>query len=274
MPVTLTVACVQNRATLDVGASVGECEALATKAREAGAELICLPEYCACLDVSEAGGLRIDAHPENAHPALARLVALARALGAWLLVGSVAVGAGGRRARNRSLLLSADGEIVARYDKLHLFDVALSAAEQYRESDHLAPGERAVVATTPWGGLGMTICYDLRFAYLYRALAQAGARLISVPAAFTRTTGHAHWHVLLRARAIETGCYVLAPGQYGAHGEAATYGHSLIVDPWGEVVADAGDGPGFALAKIDLARVDEARRRIPALTHDRVVVVE
>ena len=268
MSASLRVACVQNCATGDLAVSVAECEAIIRQAHAAGADLICLPEFCACLALRD-GCLEVGAFAEQSHPALAPLAGLARELGVWLLIGSLAVHAPGDRLRNRSLLLDRDGVVVARYDKIHLFDVALSATESYRESEVLEAGREAVLAATPWGPLGLSICYDLRFAYLYRMLACAGAYFLAIPAAFTRTTGRAHWHVLVRARAIETGSYVFAPAQYGRHGDAETYGHSLIVDPWGEVLADAGDGPGFALAEIDPERVAAARRRIPALTHDR-----
>lgn len=272
MSASFTVACVQNRATRDPAQSIAECESLTRKARAAGADLICLPEFCTCLDLVE-GRLEVGAFPEATHPGLASLSALARDLEVWLLIGSLAVRAPGDRARNRSLLVDPAGAVVARYDKIHLFDVELSATESYRESERLDGGEQAVLAATPWGPLGLSICYDLRFAYLYRALAQAGACFLSVPAAFTRTTGRAHWHVLVRARAIETGSYVFAPSQYGDHGDARTYGHSLVVDPWGQVLADAGAGPGYALAEVDPQRVSDARRRIPALSHDRPLTV-
>ncbi|HYD99546.1 MAG TPA: carbon-nitrogen hydrolase family protein, partial [Alphaproteobacteria bacterium] len=174
------------------------------------------------------------------------------------------------RVANRLFVIDPQGEIRARYDKIHMFDVDLAGGESYRESATFRPGEQAVLAQTPWGGLGMTVCYDLRFPHLYRALAQAGARLLAVPAAFTVPTGRAHWHVLLRARAIETGCFVIAPAQTGTHDAGRqTYGHSLIVDPWGEVLADGGGEPGFVTADLDLGRIDEARGMVPALRHDR-----
>jgi predicted amidohydrolase len=172
------------------------------------------------------------------------------------------------------MMISPQGEITARYDKIHMFDVQLGNGESYKESDVFEPGTEAVIAQTPWGPLGMTVCYDLRFPYLYRTLAHAGAQILSVPAAFMRTTGQAHWHVLLRARAIETGCYVIAPCQNGSHGRAKTYGHSLIIDPWGEVLADGhGDEEDIIMAEIDLAKVHEARGKIPALNHDREYTV-
>jgi len=262
------VACIQNCAGPVLEHNLEESSRLAREARDAGADLLCLPEFVSCLEVTDTG-LEVGPAPEDSHPALARYRDLARELEAWLLVGSLAVRTASGGVRNRSLLLDAGGEVVARYDKLHLFDVDLGGGERYRESDTFEAGDEAVVAETPWARLGMSVCYDLRFAYLYRALAQAGAEVLAVPAAFTRTTGQAHWHVLLRARAIETGSWVVAPAQYGRHGKGETYAHALVVDPWGEVVADAGEAPGFAVAEIDLSRVESARRRVPALRHDR-----
>jgi len=171
---------------------------------------------------------------------------------------------------NRSLLIDSGGAIVARYDKIHLFDVDLVGGESYRESATVQAGDRPVLAPTPWGLMGLSICYDLRFAYLYRALAQAGALYLAIPAAFTHTTGSAHWHVLVRARAIETGCYVFAANQGGTHAEGKrTWGHSLNVDPWGKVLADGGEAVGFITAEIDPAEVEKARAMVPALRHDR-----
>uniref|UniRef100_UPI00286D50EC carbon-nitrogen hydrolase family protein n=1 Tax=Tabrizicola sp. TaxID=2005166 RepID=UPI00286D50EC len=200
----------------------------------------------------------------------------AREAGIWLLIGSLGLltdDADGRFA-NRSFLIDPDGGIVARYDKIHMFDVNVSPTEVYRESEGYRPGGRAVVTDTPFGKIGMTVCYDLRFPALYRRLAQAGAQILTVPAAFNHITGAAHWEVLLRARAIETGCYVLAPAQTGFHAESMgkgrrTHGHSLAVAPWGEIIADAGTELGVTLVDIDLAQVAEARRRIPSLAHDR-----
>lgn len=192
-----------------------------------------------------------------------------------MLVGSVAVRldeAGGDEdmLANRSLLISDKGEVVARYDKIHMFDVDIEGGESHRESETYRPGGQAVMAATPWGGLGMTVCYDLRFPYLYRSLAQAGAHFLSVPAAFTRVSGRAHWHVLLRARAVETGCYVFAPAQCGDHANnRQTYGHSLIIDPWGKILAEAGEKPSVITADIDPSRVAAVRAMIPALEHDR-----
>jgi predicted amidohydrolase len=213
---------------------------------------------------------REKALPEEGHPAVDAFSLTAKELGIWLLVGSVSVKLPGGKVANRSMLMDNNGRIVARYDKIHLFDVDLDNGETYRESATIEPGGRSVVAALPWGKLGMSICYDLRFPQLYRSLAHRGADFLSIPAAFTRTTGQAHWHVLQRARAIETGCYVFAPGQCGEHAEGRlTFGHSLIVDPWGTVLADGADDVGFIMAEVDPAKVAEARRKIPALTHDR-----
>jgi len=271
MTSTVTVACVQNSAGPEIGPSLIEATALVRTARARGAELICLPEYFSCLKTSDDQFV-IGALSEAEHPALPHFRGLARELGAWLLLGSLAIKAGGGKVTNRSYLVNAAGEVVARYDKLHLFDVDLADGERYRESAAVAPGSRAVVAPTPWAPLGLSICYDLRFPYLYRALAQAGAQILTVPAAFARTTGQAHWHVLLRARAIETGCYVLAPCQCGTHGGGRpTYGHSLIVDPWGRILADGGEDAGIITATLDLAEVTKARAMIPSLQHDREI---
>jgi predicted amidohydrolase len=277
MSAKVTVACIQNCATPDLEANLAETKAMTREAAAEGARLICLPEYFSCLDV-ENGRLKIPAFAEDRHPALPAYQALADELGAWILVGSLPIeaqggsggGNGGGKAVNRSYLLDDAGRIVARYDKIHLFDVDLAEGESYRESATIAPGGRAVVADTPWGRMGLSICYDLRFPQLYRALAQAGAEILSVPAAFTRTTGAAHWHILNRARAIENGAFVIAPCQNGVHaGGAATYGHSLIIDPWGEVLADGGEDSGVVLAELDMAAVAKARGMIPSLRHDR-----
>jgi deaminated glutathione amidase len=209
---------------------------------------------------------------------LAALREVAQETGVWLLIGSLAIdlsrergtAEGERRLANRSYLVDPGGGVVARYDKIHMFDVDLAGGESYRESNAFRPGGRAVLAETPWGVLGMTVCYDLRFPHLYRALAQAGADFLAIPSAFTVPTGKAHWHVLMRARAIENGCFVFAPAQWGEHAEGRrTYGHSLIVDPWGEVLADAGEGVGIVSARIDLAAIAKARRMVPSLQHDR-----
>ncbi len=268
-----TVACVQNRAERgDRG--LDQALELLERAADTGASLVCLPEFCHSLHI-DRDSFETGAAPEQEHPAIPRLAAAARRHGIWLLAGSVAIGDGSERCRNRSLLFDPQGRLAARYDKIHMFDVTLGSGESYCESERFAPGESATLVRTPLATIGMTICYDLRFAALYRALAQRGAELLTVPAAFTHTTGQAHWHVLLRSRAIETGSYVVAPCQYGYHGKARTYGHSLIIDPWGEVLAEGPEDEAAVItAEIDLSRVAEARRRIPALEHDRAFGVQ
>ncbi len=266
---TLRVACAQPSSGQNLDENISAASALVREARERGAELVALPENVALME-HRSKPLRASAAAFENHPAVNAFQELARETGVWLLAGSVATAAGDGRVFNRSSLIDPDGRVAATYDKIHMFDVDLPTGERYRESEVFRPGGHAVVAETPWGGFGMTVCYDLRFPQLYRALAHAGARLIGVPAAFTKHTGEAHWHVLLRARAIETGCFVIAPCMWGSHsGGRKTYGHSLIVDPWGEVLADGGEGTGLAVADLALSRVDEARATIPALAHDR-----
>lgn len=265
----LTVACIQNTAGNDVADNVRATSALIRQAADGGANLVCLPENVSCIEPDQKRQLAT-AFAEADHPALPAYRALARDLGIHLLVGSLTCRVDAGKVANRSFMLDDSGEILARYDKLHLFDVDLRGGEMYRESATVRPGDRAVLAPTPWGPLGMTICYDVRFPALYRALAQAGARFLAIPSAFTRTTGRAHWHVLVRARAIESGCFVFAPAQTGVHaGNRKTFGHSLIVDPWGEVLADGGEEVGIITARIDVDRVDECRRMVPSLRHDR-----
>lgn len=263
------VALVQTNSSDDMAANIEAVAAGIREAAETGAGFILTPETVALMEPRSAPLLE-KTYFEDDDPALAGFCGLAAELGVWLLIGSLVVKIGGDRLVNRSYLVDAGGAITARYDKIHLFDVDLPDGDSYRESKNYDPGGAAKIAQTPWGKLGMTVCYDLRFAHLYRALAQAGARFLTVPSAFTKVTGQAHWHVLLRARAIETGCYVIAPAQCGTHARGRqTFGHSLVVDPWGEVLAEAGEEPGVVGAEIDPARVAEARARIPALLHDR-----
>jgi deaminated glutathione amidase len=273
MSAKFTAACVQITSQREFAPNIQAVGDLVRRARDAGAELIMTPEITGMFEPKRDLHLA-KATDEAANPALAAFRDLARETGAWLLVGSLAIKLEAARLANRSFLLAPDGVIAARYDKIHMFDVDLENGESYRESALYRPGDSTVLAGLPWGTLGMTICYDLRFPYLYRALAQAGADFLSIPAAFTVPTGTAHWHVLQRARAIENGCFVFAPAQWGQHAEGRkTYGHSLIVDPWGEVLADAGEGVGFITAEIDPAKIAEARRMVPALRHDRAVPV-
>ncbi|WP_372892069.1 carbon-nitrogen hydrolase family protein [Rhodosalinus sp.] len=246
--------------------------------REAAAEgagFVLTPEVTNCVSASRTHQQSVLTHEAN-DPVLAGLREEAARAGVWLLIGSLALTTDDPDGRfaNRSFLIGPEGRIVARYDKIHMFDVAISDAETYRESAGFRPGRRARVAETPFGVLGLSICYDLRFPYLYRALAQAGAEILTVPSAFAQPTGAAHWHPLLRARAIETGAWVLAPAQTGTHtarrGKARrTWGHSMVVSPWGEVVAEAGTEPGVLYAELDRGAAAEARARVPSLQHDR-----
>lgn len=262
-------ACIQVTAGRELSPNIEAACGLAREARAAGADLVLMPENVAMMEWGKAA-ITAKAMPEAEHIALATFRELARDTGLWLHTGTLAVLVADGRVANRTYVIDPAGQVVAWYDKIHMFDVDLANGESYRESATFAPGNRAVLATTPWGRLGLTICYDLRFPHLFRSLAKAGADFIAVPAAFTRVTGMAHWHVLLRARAIETGCYIFAPAQTGRHETGRdTYGHALIIAPWGEVLADAGEHPGFVLAEIDTDRVAEARGQVPALSHDR-----
>ncbi len=270
---TLRVALIQTRTPATQQATLDHVAPLIRQAAADGAKLILTPEGVNLLE--QRRERREQAVTDQAADAAVRgLRDLARELGVWLLIGSAIVRSGREgdgRAANRSLLVDDGGEIVASYDKLHVFDVTLPDGESWKESSVIRPGDGAVVAATPWGGLGMTVCYDVRFPHLYRQLAKAGATMIAVPAAFTRPTGEAHWETLLRARAIETGCFILAPAQGGEHEDGRkTWGRSMIVGPWGEVLARAeGDEPCVLMADLDMEAVDRARRAVPQLTHDR-----
>jgi predicted amidohydrolase len=244
-------------------------EALIRRAASGGAVYVQTPENTAIMELQPELLLAAIETEVNCRP-LARLRSLAAELGIHLHVGSLAMKVDQGRIANRSYLIAPDGAIAARYDKIHLFDVDLAGGESYRESRNFQAGAKAVVADLPWGRLGLSICYDLRFPQLYRALANAGANFIAVPAAFTRQTGEAHWHVLLRARAIETGAFILAAAQGGLHENGrSTFGHSLVVSPWGEVLAEAGEDPQILLADIDPRLSAEARAKIPSLQHGR-----
>lgn len=269
MSAVVKAACVQVNAGTELQPNLDAAGDLVRRARDAGAEFITLPENVGWIVQGRAKTMaRVKSEAE--HPGIPFFADLARETGAWILAGTLGVLQDDQRVANRSYLFNPQGQAVSHYDKIHMFDVDLKDGESYRESATFRPGERAVVAATPWGGVGMTICYDVRFPYLHRALAKAGASIITAPAAFTVPTGRAHWHTLLRARAIETGCFVVAPAQTGTHDEGRqTYGHSLIIAPWGEVLADAGEEVGVITADLDMARAEEARRMVPALGHDR-----
>ena len=270
MPSRFKAACVQVNASDDMAANIDVACQLAREAAVLGAELVLFPENVTMMTFGP-DQIRANARTESEHPAIPAFAALAKDLDIWLHGGTLAVQVGDKIA-NRTYVFAPDGLIVAKYDKIHMFDVDLDGGESYRESATFSPGAEKVLVDLPWGGLGLSTCYDVRFPYLYRALAQDGAQFLTVPAAFTVPTGRAHWEVLLRARAIENGCYVFAPAQTGTHaGERKTYGHALIIDPWGEVLSDAGTEPGFIIADIDPAKVAEARGKVPSLRHTREI---
>lgn len=267
----LKVACVQMRSGVDIEENIKNASELIEKAAAEGATLIATPEMTNLVDIRPNEGI-IKSKPENKSPALAAFSDLAKAKRVWLLIGSLAViHEGTGRLANRSFLIAPSGMVIARYDKIHMFDVEIGDGQSYRESASYVAGKEAVLADTTIAKIGMSICYDVRFPELYRKLAKAGAEIITCPAAFTKVTGEAHWHVLLRARAIETGAFILAPAQTGKHEDGReTYGHSLIISPWGEIIAELSDDvPGIIYATIDLEDVIKARKRIPALQHDQ-----
>jgi predicted amidohydrolase len=261
--------CVQVCPGDDRGENIARAAHAIAAAAQAGATLIVLPEYVSFLHAS-GKVMRSSAVPEAEDPALARFRQLAIEHSVWLVIGSLVLASEHGKAVNRSFVIANDGRIVAHYDKLHMFDVTLPNGRVIQESSSYAPGDRAVVVDTPFGRLGMSICYDVRFPQLYRALAQAGAEILLVPAAFTQATGAMHWQALMRARAIENGAYVLAAATCGMHpGGHQTYGHAMIVDPAGVVIAKAEDRPEVVCAEIDLAVVTQTRARLPSLLHDR-----
>jgi predicted amidohydrolase len=263
------IACLQMQSGNDRDANLATVRSMAREAAAGGARFVLTPEYVLMMDGS-GRVMRERALDADGGPALPELQGLARELAVWLLAGSLTLRAEDGRLANRSFLIAADGRIAASYDKIHMFDVTLPDGRAIRESSAYRPGDRGVVADTPWGRVGLTVCYDLRFPALYRALARAGSRFITVPSSFQRQTGRFHWHVLLRARAIENGCFILAPAMCGEHpGNRQSYGHTLVVDPWGEVLADGGESPGIVYADLDPAAVARARGMIPSIEHDR-----
>lgn len=267
-----TAACVQMRTGKDIDANIADASALVREAALNGADFVATPETTSLMELG-AARLFASITREADDRALKAFQALAVETGVHLLVGSLAVQVADNKAANRSFLIAPDGAVQARYDKIHMFDVDLGNGEAYRESKNYDAGGQAVVADLPWGRIGLSVCYDLRFPQLYRQLAQNGAAFLTVPSAFTRQTGEAHWEVLLRARAIETGCFVFAPAQGGVHENGReTYGHSMIVDPWGKVLVEAGIEPCVIAAEIDLSAVQDARGKVPSLTHDHAIV--
>jgi len=263
------VGLVQMCAGRDVGKNIATATELIRAAARGGAAYVQTPEMTNIMELDRTRLLAV-LQPEESDPGVVQFRALAAELGIWLHIGSLALNGAHGKPVNRSLLISPEGRITARYDKIHMFDVDLGGGESYKESANYEPGREAVVADLPWGQLGMTICYDLRFPHLHRALAKAGARFIAVPAAFTKPTGIAHWHTLLRARAIECQCYVFAAAQGGRHENGReTFGHSLVISPWGEVLAEADVQPAVTFADVELQRLDDVRRQVPSLRHDR-----
>jgi len=266
---TFKVGLIAMRSGIDPQANLDAVLAAIDQAKRAGADYVQTPEMTNVLE-SKRDRLLANIVADDNDPTLATLREVARKLSIYIHVGSLAIKASPEKAVNRSFLIDRKGDIAARYDKIHMFDVDLAGGESYRESNTYRAGELAVVADLPWGRLGMTVCYDLRFPALYRALAEAGASFFAIPSAFTKQTGEAHWHVLLRARAIENGCFVFAAAQGGKHESGReTFGHSLIIDPWGRILAEGGTEPGVVMAEIDPAEVAAARARIPSLNHGR-----
>ena len=265
---TVDIACLQTRPMATFDAAIKEALELAEKAVQNGAALLFLPEYCGGL-ASDGPALAPPVASDAAHPFLQAMQGFCGENSVWMMVGSIAVQGPGGKIINRGYMLDDAGRVVGRYDKIHMFDIQLSETEVYRESATVVAGGQAVIHDTPFGRIGHTICYDLRFPRLYRDLAQAGADIIACPAAFTRKTGEVHWHVLNRARAIETTSFMVSPCAIGpVPGGGEAYGHSLVVSPWGDVLADGGDMPGVVMARIDLDKVAEARGKIPSLSHD------
>jgi len=266
---TFKAAMIQMRSGLTPGANSDDAVRMIGEAKSAGADYVLTPEMTNILAAKREQLFSVVVE-EEADPSLATLREVARKLGIYVHIGSLAIRISPDRAANRSFLVGPKGDILARYDKIHMFDVDLAGGESYRESRNYRPGELAVLADLPWGRLGLTVCYDLRFPALYRALAEAGATMLAIPSAFTKQTGEAHWHVLMQARAIENGSFVFAAAQGGKHENGRdTYGHSLIVDPWGSIIAEGGTEPGVIMAEINPAEVASARARIPSLQHGR-----
>jgi predicted amidohydrolase len=266
---TFKVGLVQMRSGLDPQANLTSLLSSIDEAKRNGADYVQTPEMTNILALKREQ-LFANIVAEEHDPTLATMRELAQKLAIYIHIGSLAIKISPDKAVNRAFVIDRKGEIAARYDKIHMFDVDLAGGESYRESANYRPGDLAVIADLPWGRLGVTICYDLRFPALYRALAEAGASFLAIPAAFTKQTGEAHWQVLMRARAIENGCYVIAAAQGGQHENGrSTFGHSIVVDPWGKVVAEGGTEPGVIMAEIDPAAVAAARSKVPSLNHGR-----
>ncbi len=266
---TLVIALLQLTTSKDVSENIATVLVMIDEAAKGGAQFILTPENTDFMEQDSTKTLQKSCAQVD-EPCLKAFQAAAKKHAIWLLIGSLKINLGNDRLANRSFLISPDGKIKAHYDKTHLFDVDLEGGESYRESALFTAGDEAILVETPFGKIGMSICYDLRFPYLYRLYAMHGANILTIPAAFTRTTGIAHWHTLLKARAIETGCFVLAPAQCGNHATGrSTYGHSLIVSPWGDILGDGGETTGITFANLDLAYCNKARQTVPSLKHTR-----
>jgi predicted amidohydrolase len=266
----LKIACLQTQPKSSIREALSEALDFAKKAVKNGADFLFFPEYCAGL-VSENGKLKPPSSYENEHEFLLGMQRFSKENEVWIMIGSIAVSSSGGKIFNRGFVLDSLGVIISRYDKIHMFDIQLNPGDAIRESAFVSPGNKAIMIDSPFGNIGHTICYDLRFPELYRNIAKAGAEIICIPAAFTKKTGEAHWHILNRARAIENGVFVIAPCSIGkVPGGGEAYGHSLVINPWGKVIADGGTEPGIIYATIDLTEVSEARKKIPSLSHDRV----
>ena len=263
------IACIQTNSSSDPDENIDAVSDLIRKASASGAQIITTPEVVGMLEPNRTLALS-KAEPEKHHRVLKAFRKLALELDIWLLIGSISIKISEAKLSNRSFLINSNGEIVARYSKIHMFDVEVGDGNEYLESNTYEPGTEAVIAETPWGLMGLTICYDIRFPHLFRDLAKAGARVIFSPAAFTQLTGEAHWHILQRARAIENGCFIVSPAQVGIHANGRqTYGHSLVVDPWGSILADGGTTTGYIMADIDLSLVEVSQNKVPSLSNDR-----
>lgn len=263
-------ACIQTNTQNDLQENISTISLQVVKAADMGAEFITMPENAFFMS-KNADELFLNSFYENQHPAILEMQELAAKLKIWILIGSVAVKiANSQKLANRSIVIDASGKIVTTYDKIHLYDVQVEGGETHRESSRFISGDKAEICKTPWCDIGLTICYDVRFPHLYRILAKSGAKIITVPAAFTKFTGQAHWHILLRARAIENACFIIAPAQTGTHpSQRQTFGHSLIIDPWGNILQDGDESETIIVAEIDTEIVDKIRKQLPSLQHDR-----
>ena len=268
MKTIFKVACIENCAENSLDVNLRTIENLVDVAIEEKPDLICLPEFYCLLEKNDLDYVD-EKYSFDRHPALLHGIEMAKKFDCWFVLGSIPVYFDKHKIKNRCVVLNPFGEIAAFYDKIHLFDVSIRDGQVYRESNSVAPGDSAVTVDLPWGCLGLTVCYDVRFAYLYRLLAKSGAHFIAIPAAFTYKTGKAHWHTLIRTRAIETGCYIFAPSQCGTRAWGRrTFGHSLIVDPWGRILAEGKGEQGVISVDIDVTVVDRVRSMIPAIDHD------